>query len=53
MLAMCALTRSKQDYTSLKAWMDKTHPSWVKECGLVQQIDQSSGKVEWGAPLRA
>ena len=42
--------RSKEDYKSLKAWMDTKHPSWVKNCGLVQQTDESSGKLEWRPP---
>ena len=41
---------SKHEYTSLKAWMDSNHPSWVKNCGLVQHTDESSGKLEWRPP---
>ena len=50
MLAIYALRHSKEDYKSLKAWMDTKHPSWVKNCGLVQQTDESSGKHEWRPP---
>ena len=38
---------SKLDYNNLKKFMDGQHPSWEKNCGLVQVKDETTGRFEW------
>lgn len=41
---------SQLDYKNPKKFMAGQHPSWEKNCGLVQVKDEATGRFEWLPP---